>query len=79
MEGLGLAVGAPYLFDGQIASGRLVQPLDLVVPAGKAYWFVCRKADAERPTLKALCAWLLEETAPQRAAFARIGKPKRRR
>jgi DNA-binding transcriptional LysR family regulator len=79
MEGLGLAVGAPYLFDGQIASGRLVQPLDLVVPAGKAYWFVCRKADAERPTLKALCAWLLEETAPQRAAFARIGKTKRRR
>jgi DNA-binding transcriptional LysR family regulator len=79
MEGLGLAVGAPYLFDSQIASGRLVQPLDLVVPAGKAYWFVCRKADAERPTLKALCAWLLEETAPQRAAFARIGKPKRRR
>ena len=79
MEGLGLAVGAPYLFDSQIASGRLVQPLDLVVPTGKAYWFVCRKADAERPTLKALCAWLLEETAPQRAAFARIGKPKRRR
>lgn len=79
MEGLGVALGAPYLFESQIASGRLVQPLDLVLPAGKAYWFVCRKADADRPTLKALRDWLLEETAPQRAAFARIGKAKRRR
>jgi len=79
MEGLGLALGAPYLFESQIASGRLVQPLDLIVPAGKAYWFVCRKADADRPTLKAFRDWLLEETAPQRAAFARIGKAKRRR
>ena len=49
------------------------------MPAGKAYWFVCCKADAERPTLKALLEWLLEETAPQRAAFARIGKGKKRR
>jgi hypothetical protein len=40
---------------------------------------VCRKADADRPTLKAFRDWLLEETAPQRAAFARIGKAKRRR
>jgi len=75
MEGLGLALGAPYMFEAQIASGRLSQPLDLMVPAGKAYWFVCRKADAERPTLKALRDWLVEETAPQRAAFAAIRPP----
>lgn len=79
MEGHGVALGAPYLFERQIESGRLVQPLELIVPAGKAYWFVCRKADADRPTIKALLEWLLEETAPQRAAFARIGNAKRRR
>ena len=75
MEGLGLALGAPYMFATQIASGRLVQPLDVTVPAGKAYWFVCRKADTDRPTVKALRDWLVEETAPQRAAFARLTPP----
>jgi DNA-binding transcriptional LysR family regulator len=75
MEGLGLALGAPYLFTEQIASGRLVQPLDLVVPAGKAYWFVCRKGDAERPALRAWHDWLMSETAAQRDGYKRLAAP----
>jgi DNA-binding transcriptional LysR family regulator len=75
MEGLGIALGAPYFFDSQIASGRLVQPFDLTIPTGRAYWFVCRAGDAERPAVKAFRDWLVEEMAPQRAAFARLTPP----
>jgi DNA-binding transcriptional LysR family regulator len=66
MEGVGVAIGAPYMFEAEIASGRLVQPFPLVVPAGKSYWVVCRKHDIERPTIKAFREWILEETAPLR-------------
>jgi DNA-binding transcriptional LysR family regulator len=62
MEGQGLALGAPFLFENEIKSGRLVAPLKLIVPAGKSYWLVCRKRDADRPTLAAFRQFLLEET-----------------
>ncbi len=62
MEGLGVALGAPFLFESEIKSGRLVQPLKLVVPAGKSYWLVCPKRDAERPNMLAFRQWLIEET-----------------
>jgi DNA-binding transcriptional LysR family regulator len=62
MEGQGLALGAPFLFENEIKSGRLVAPLKLIVPAGKSYWLVCRKRDADRPTIVALRQWLLAET-----------------
>ena len=75
MEGQGLALGAPYFFDAQIASGRLVQPFDLTVPTGRAYWFVCREGDSERPAFKAFRDWLFAEMAPQRAAFAALTPP----
>ncbi|MCM0021679.1 MAG: transcriptional regulator GcvA [Tagaea sp.] len=66
MEGQGLALGAPFLFENEIKSGRLVAPLDLIVPAGKSYWLVCPKRDAERPVLAAFRHWLLAETKPLR-------------
>lgn len=62
MEGQGLALGAPFLFENEIKSGRLVAPLKLIVPAGKSYWLVCRKRDADRPTIVAFRQWLLDET-----------------
>ncbi|MBI1244891.1 MAG: transcriptional regulator GcvA [Alphaproteobacteria bacterium] len=68
MEGMGIAIGAPFLFAAQIASGRLVQPLPIVTPSGRAYWFVCRRQDIERPTIRALRDWLMEETAEWRSA-----------
>jgi DNA-binding transcriptional LysR family regulator len=36
--------------------------LKLVVPAGKSYWLVCPKRDAERPNMLAFRQWLVEET-----------------
>ena len=71
MEGMGIALGDPFLFAGEIASGRLVRPLPIVVPAGRSYWFLCRKQDAERPTIKAFRDWILEETAELREAAAK--------
>jgi DNA-binding transcriptional LysR family regulator len=62
MEGLGLALGAPFLFENEIKSGRLVAPLKIVAPAGKSYWLVCAKRDADRPSLAAFRDWLLAET-----------------
>ncbi len=76
MEGMGIAIGAPFLFAAEIASGRLVQPLPVVVPSGRSYWFVCRPQDAERPTIRALRDWLLEETAEWRQAVTSPPSPR---
>lgn len=62
MEGLGIALGASFLFENEIKSGRLVAPLKATVPAGKSYWLVCSPRDAERPALAAFREWLLAET-----------------
>lgn len=61
MEGAGVAIGAPFLFKAELASGRLFQPFDLVVPNGKGFWLVGPESTAEQPKLKALREWLLEE------------------
>ncbi|MBI3452348.1 MAG: transcriptional regulator GcvA [Rhodospirillales bacterium] len=80
MDGLGVAIGAPALFAGEIAAGRLFQPFPLVVPNDKAYWLVYPEASAERPKIKAFRDWTLAEIAadadapPMPAAF-RADKP----
>jgi DNA-binding transcriptional LysR family regulator len=82
IAGVGVACGAPSLFSAEIATGQLHQPFDLVVPNGKSYWLVSPDATAERPKIKALREWMLEEatrpapdlpradTKPDRAAAA---------
>ncbi|MBL8831367.1 MAG: transcriptional regulator GcvA [Rhodospirillales bacterium] len=76
MEGMGVALGAPFLFSAEIASGRLVRPLPLVVPAGRSYWLVCRRQDVERPSIKAFREWLLEETEALRADPMALAGPR---
>ena len=61
MEGAGVAIGAPFLFKAELASGRLFQPFELVVPTGKGFWLVGPESTAEQPKLKAFREWLLEE------------------
>ncbi|MGE0154569.1 MAG: transcriptional regulator GcvA [Reyranellaceae bacterium] len=61
MEGAGVAIGAPFLFRTELASGRLFQPFDLVVPNGKGFWIVGPESTAEQPKLKAFRDWILEE------------------
>jgi DNA-binding transcriptional LysR family regulator len=70
IAGVGVACGAPFLFTAEIASGQLHQPFDLVVPNGKGYWLVSPEATAERPKIKALRDWMLEEAAMPMPAAA---------
>lgn len=63
IAGVGIAVGAPFLFLPEISAGLLFQPFDLVVPNGKAYWLVSPEVTAERPKIKAFRDWILAETA----------------
>lgn len=61
IEGAGVAIGPPNLFREEIEAGRLFQPFPQLVESGKAWWFVCPVATADRPKIKAFRAWLDEE------------------
>jgi DNA-binding transcriptional LysR family regulator len=61
IEGAGVAIGPPNLFREEIEDGRLFQPFPQVVESGKAWWFVCPVATADRPKIKAFRAWIDEE------------------
>jgi LysR family transcriptional regulator, regulator of gene expression of beta-lactamase len=63
MEGVGVAIGSPYLFAGEIAQGDLVQPFALTVPNGRAYWLLLREGRAAAPPIQAFRDWLLAEAA----------------
>lgn len=59
-QGLGVALAVVPLIAPRLADKRLVMPFPVVVPADQGYWFVCRRADAERPSLVALRDWLVD-------------------
>jgi LysR family glycine cleavage system transcriptional activator len=59
----GVALSRSALVAGDLAAGRLVQPLKETQPAPFAYWIVCPKADAARPNIVRFRDWLLAEAA----------------
>ncbi len=61
IDGMGVAIGSPYLFAEDIAAGRLFQPFPLTVRNGKAYWLVCAEGTASRPKIKAFRDWIFSE------------------
>jgi DNA-binding transcriptional LysR family regulator len=61
IDGLGVAIGSPYLFAEDIAGGRLFQPFPLTVRNGKTYWLVCAEGTATRPKIKAFREWVFSE------------------
>jgi LysR family glycine cleavage system transcriptional activator len=63
----GVALSRSALAAGDLAAGRLVQPLRETQPAPFAYWIVCPKADAEAPNIARFRDWLLEEAASDAA------------
>ena len=63
IDGMGVAIGSPYLFAEDIAAGRLFQPFPLTVRNGKTYWLVCAEGTATRPKIKAFREWVLSELA----------------
>lgn len=63
MGGQGFALLTPFLWKGDLASGRLVQPFDLTATAGYAYW-LCVPAERTRvPKIKRFREWLVEALA----------------
>jgi LysR family glycine cleavage system transcriptional activator len=59
----GVALSRSALVAGDLAAGRLVQPLRETFPAPFAYWIVCPQAEADQPNIVRFRNWLLEEAA----------------
>ena len=61
VQGAGLLLTHAILAHDELASGRLVMAVDVVVPAGRTYVLVRPKARALRPEMAAFRAWLRAE------------------
>lgn len=60
-EGIGVDLGRGPLVDGDIASGRLVEPFDLRVVSTHAYWLVYPESSRDLPAFQAFRQWLFDE------------------
>ena len=63
VQGAGLLLSHAVLTHDELASGRLVMPLNVALPAHRSYWLVWPKAQPPRPALRAFHAWLGGEMA----------------
>lgn len=61
MAGLGGALLVPEFFTQEIADGRLVQPFDIVVDDGNAYWLAFPESRRNVPKIKAFRDWIVGE------------------
>lgn len=59
VSGLGVLVGHTALIGEELASGQLVAPFDLLVPAPHAHYLVSPKWVERRPAVRAFRAWIL--------------------
>jgi LysR family transcriptional regulator of beta-lactamase len=62
-SGAGVALLPARLFEQDLASGRLAQPFDLCVDAGR-YWLTRLKSRSETAAMAAVRAWLREASDP---------------
>ena len=62
IDGAGVVLGWRYLAADDLAAGRLVQPIDLIVPLGSAFYLVYPKAYTDRQKVMVFRDWLIEET-----------------
>ena len=62
MNGRGVFLSDPVLFERQIKEGRLVAPLpQLTRKSGYGYYLQCRPEDMNHPAIQRLRDWLIEE------------------
>jgi LysR family glycine cleavage system transcriptional activator len=59
IDGLGVAIGRTTYVEGDLASGRLVVPFRISLPADAGFYLVAPEAAAETPKLTAFRDWLL--------------------
>ena len=62
IDGAGVVLGWRYLAAADLVAGRLVQPIDLNVPLGSAFYLVYPKAYTDRQKVMVFRDWLIEET-----------------
>ncbi|HEY9067061.1 MAG TPA: transcriptional regulator GcvA [Burkholderiaceae bacterium] len=70
VQGAGLLLTHVLLAHDELASGRLVMPLDVALPVHRTYYLVWPKAQPPRPALEAFRAWLKREIAATSAVPA---------
>ena len=63
LAGQGVAMVTPSLWAAELASGRLVQPFDLIGDDGWRFWLVYPEARRNVAKIRAWREWLLEEVA----------------
>lgn len=61
IDGAGFVLGWKGLAANDIAARRLVQPFDLVLPLGLAFYLVYPEAYADRPEILAFRDWIMQE------------------
>jgi LysR family glycine cleavage system transcriptional activator len=66
VAGRGVSMLTPVLFRDEVASGRLVQPFDLLATAGKGYYLVYPEGRRNLPKVRHFREWILEATAYMR-------------
>ncbi|CAN5528054.1 transcriptional regulator GcvA [soil metagenome] len=59
IDGLGVAMARTTYVEGDLASGRLVVPFEISLPADAGFYLVSPQATADAPKLAAFRAWLL--------------------
>ncbi|KQY50745.1 LysR family transcriptional regulator [Rhizobium sp. Root491] len=59
MQGAGVALAPPLMFQRQLTTGSLQQPFDVFVSRG-SYWLTSQKSRSETPPMAAFRTWLLE-------------------
>ena len=79
MAGNGVALAARPLVSADIAQGRLVMPFPHSIPSRYSYYVAISGANAKRPTVLALRAWLVREAAREREMEPRAPLPEKRR
>lgn len=68
--GLGVTVGDLYLVQEELAEGSVVAPFDLVLSEGTGYFLLLEPGWRQQLRLRALCDWLMAESAADVAALA---------
>lgn len=63
MAGQGFALLTPFLWRGDLDSGRLVQPFATTASAGYAYWLCLPPGRARVPKIKRFSEWLMAAVA----------------
>lgn len=61
LDGQGVALGILPFVQDELSNGRLVRPFELSIDPGQAYYLLYRKNTLEKPAVKAVRDWLVEQ------------------